>query len=176
MSNRAVFIYAATYADQADALADYDALLDLHETRLVGTYDMALITKDADGKVHVQKHEKPTQHGAWGGVLVGALVGILFPPAVVGVATVGGAAAIGGVVGGLGGHFSEGMSRGDAKELGDLLEAGQAALIVIGDSGAKEELDKALTRAEKSVEKEIDADHKELKRELEETEKQLGAG
>ena len=38
MSNRAVFIYAATYADQADALADYDALLDLHETRLVGTY------------------------------------------------------------------------------------------------------------------------------------------
>jgi uncharacterized membrane protein len=176
MSNRAVFIYAATYADQADALADYDALLDLHETRLVGTYDVALITKDADGKVHVQKHEKPTQHGAWGGVLVGALVGVLFPPAVVGVATVGGAAAIGGVVGGLGGHFSEGMSRGDAKELGDLLEAGQAALIVIGDSGAKEELDKALTRAEKSVEKEIDADHKELKRELEETEKQLGAG
>ncbi|HEY4894871.1 MAG TPA: DUF1269 domain-containing protein [Solirubrobacteraceae bacterium] len=176
MSNRAVFIYAATYADQADALADYDALLDLHETRLVGTYDVALITKDADGKVHVQKHEKPTQHGAWGGVLVGALVGVLFPPAVAGVATVGGAAAIGGVVGGLGGHFSEGMSRGDAKELGDLLEAGQAALIVIGDSGAKEELDKALTRAEKSVEKEIDADHKELKRELEETEKQLGAG
>jgi uncharacterized membrane protein len=176
MSNRAVFIYAATYAGQADALADYDALLELHEIRRVGTYDVAVITKDADGKVHVHKHEKPTQHGAWGGVLVGALVGVLFPPAMVGVATVGGAAAIGGVVGGLGGHFSEGISRGDAKELGDLLEAGQAALIVIGDSGAKEELDKALTRAEKSVEKEIDADHKELKRELEETEKQLGAG
>ena len=107
MSNRAVFIYAATYAHQADALADYDALLDLHEIRLVGPYDVAVITKDADGKVHVQKHEKPTQHGAWGGVLVGALVGVLFPPAVVGVATVGGAAAIGGVLGGLGGHFSE---------------------------------------------------------------------
>jgi uncharacterized membrane protein len=176
MSNRAVFIYAATYAHQADALADYDALLDLHEIRLVGPYDVAVITKDADGKVHVQKHEKPTQHGAWGGVLVGALVGVLFPPAVVGVATVGGAAAIGGVLGGLGGHFSEGMSRSDAKELGDLLVAGQAALIVIGDSSAKEEFDKALMRAEKSVEKEIDADHGELKRELEETEKRLGAG
>jgi len=176
MSSRALFIYAATYAHQADALADYDALLDLHEIRLVGSYDVAVITKDADGKVHVHKHEKPTQHGAWGGVLVGALVGVLFPPAVVGVATVGGAAAIGGVVGGLGGHFSEGMSRGDAKELGDLLEAGEAALIVIGDSSAKEEFDKALMRAEKSVEKEIDADHGELKRELEETEKRLGAG
>jgi uncharacterized membrane protein len=176
MSKRAVFIYAATYADEAHALADYDALLDLHEIRRVVTYDVAVITKDADGKVHVQKHEKPTQHGAWGGVLVGALVGVLFPPAMVGVATVGGAAAIGGVVGGLGGHFREGMSRGDAKELGDLLDAGQAALIVIGDSGAKDELDKTLTRAEKSVEKEIEADHKELKRALEETEKQLRTG
>ena len=176
MTNRAVFIYAATYTHQAEALADYDALLDLHEIRLVGPYDVAVITKDADGKVHVQKHEKPTQHGAWGGVLVGALVGVLFPPAVVGVATVGGAAAIGGVLGGLGGHFSEGMSRSDAKELGDLLVAGQAALIVIGESSAKEAFDKALMRAEKSVEKEIDADHGELKRELEETEKRLGAG
>jgi len=176
ISNSAVFIYAATYAHQADALADYEALLDLHEIRLLGPYDVAVITKDADGKVHVQKHEKPTQHGAWGGVLVGALVGVLFPPAVVGVATVGGAAAIGGVLGGLGGHFSEGMSRSDAKELGDLLVAGQAALIVIGESSAKEEFDKALMRAEKSVEKEIDADHGELKRELEETEKRLGAG
>jgi uncharacterized membrane protein len=176
MADRRVFIYVATYADRADAVADYDALIDLHEARLVGTYDVAVIAKDAEGKVHVDKHEKPTQHGAWGGILVGALVGVLFPPSVVGVATVGGAAAVGGVVGGLGGHFREGMSRGETRELGDLLEAGQAALIVIGESRAAEELDRALTRAERSVEKEIDADHKQLKRELEEAEKQLAGG
>src|SRR5271165_3185961 len=176
MSKKAVFIYAATYSDRADALADYDTLLDLHEIRRVDTYDVAVITKDTDGKVHVQKHEKPTQHGAWGGVLVGALVGVLFPPAMVGVVTVGGAAAIGGLIGALGGDLSEGMSRSDAKELGELLEDGQEALIVIGESGAKEDLDKALTRAERSVEKEIDADHTELKQALEETEKQLGTG
>jgi len=176
MSDRPVFIYAATYANRDDALADYDALLDLHEIKLVGSYDVAVISKDAEGKVHVGKHEKPTQHGVWGGVLVGALVGVLFPPSVVGVATVGGAAALGGAVGGLGGHFLEGMSRGDARELGDLLEAGQAALIVIGESRAAEELDKALTRATKSVEREIDADHAQLKRELEEAERQLAAG
>ena len=64
------------------------------------------------------------------------------------------------------------MSRGDAKELGDLLESGQAALIVIGESRVEEQLDKALTRAEKSIEKEIDADSKEFKRELEEAEKE----
>jgi hypothetical protein len=63
------------------------------------------------------------------------------------------------------------MSRDDAKELGELLEDGQSALIVIGESRVEEQLDKALTRAEKSIEKEIDADAKELERELKEAEK-----
>jgi len=166
MSDRPVFIYAAVYADRDGALADYDGLVDLHEAKLVGTYDVAVISKDADGKVHVEKHEKPTQHGAWGGIAVGALVGVLFPPSVIG------AAAVGGLVGGVGGHLRKGMSRGDAKELGDLLESGQAALIVIGESRVEEQLDKALTRAERSIEKEIDADSKEFKRELEEAEKE----
>src|ERR1700756_5759733 len=112
MSDRPVFIYAAKYADAADAEADYDALLALHEAKLVGTYDVALVTKDVDGKVHVEKHEKPTQHGAWGGIGVGAAVGVLAAPAVVP------AALVGGVIGGLGGHFKKGISRDDAKELG----------------------------------------------------------
>jgi len=170
MSDRPVFIYAATYADRADAFADYDALLELHAEKLVGTYDVALITKDAEGKVHVEKHEKPTQHGAWGGIAVGAVVGVLFPPSIIG------AAAVGGVVGGVGGHLRKGMSRGDAKELGELLEGGQAALVVVGESRVEEQLDKALTRYEKSIEKEVDADSKEFKRELDEAEKQAAAG
>ena len=152
MSDRPVFIYAATYADPAGAEADYDALLELHAADLVGTYDVALVTKDAEGKVHLKKHEKPTQHGAWGGVAVGAAVGILAAPAVIP------AALVGGVIGGIGGHLKKGISRGDAKELGDMIEAGQATLLVIGESRVEEQLDKALTRAEKSVEKEIDVD------------------
>ena len=58
-----MFVYAATYASLDDAEADYDTLLDLHDADLVGTYDVAIIDKDAEGKVHVTKHEKPTQHG-----------------------------------------------------------------------------------------------------------------
>lgn len=170
MSDRPVFIYAATYADRDDAMADYGVLIDLHEAKLVGTYDVAVITKDTEGKVHVEKHEKPTQHGAWGGIAVGALVGVLFPPSVIGTA------ALGGVVGGVGGHLRKGLSRGDMKELGELLERGQAALIVIGESRVEEELDKALTRAEKSIQKEIHADSEEFKRELDEAEKESAAG
>jgi uncharacterized membrane protein len=165
MSDRPVFIYAATYADAAGANADYDALLELHAAKLVGTYDVALVTKDADGKVHVKKHEKPTQHGAWGGLAVGAAVGVLAAPAVIP------AALVGGVIGGLGGHFKRGISRGDAKELGDLIDEGQATLLVIGESRIEEQLDKLLTSAEKFIEKEIDLDSKEFERELKEAEK-----
>lgn len=160
MSDRPIFIYAATYADRASALADYDSLIELHRAKLVGTYDVAVLAKDAEGKVHVEKHEKPTQHGAWGGIAVGALVGVLFPPSIIG------AAAVGGIVGGVGGHLRKGLSRGDAKELGELLEEGEAALIVIGESRLEEQLAEALKRAEKSIEKEIDADSEELKQEL----------
>ena len=155
-----VFEYAAVYADRDDADADYDTLLDLHSAALVGSYDVALVYKDDDGKVHVTKHEKPTQHGAWTGAAVGALVGIIFPPAII-ASTVVGAAAGGGI-----GHVFGGVSRGDAKELGGYLAQGQAALVVIGKSRVGEQLDKVLTRAEKSEEREVDADGKELAKEL----------
>ena len=155
-----VFVYGAVYADRDDADADYDTLLDLHSADLVGSYDVALVYKDDEGKVHVTKHEKPTQHGAWTGAAVGALVGVVFPPAILGAALVG-AAAGGGI-----GHVMGGMSRSDAKELGDYLDTGQAALVVIGKSRLQEQLDKALTHAEKTQEKEIDADGEELAKEL----------
>ena len=126
MSDNPVFLYAATYASVDDAEADYDTLLDLHDDDLVGTYDVAVINKADEGKVHVTKHEKPTQHGAWTGAAVGAVIGILFPPGLVA------AAAVGAATGGLIGHLARGMSRSDMKDIGDLLDEGRAALIVVG--------------------------------------------
>jgi uncharacterized membrane protein len=172
MSSSSGFIYVATYPDQAAATEDYVALMDINESKTLGAYDVATVLKDEDGKVHVNKHEKGTQQGAWGGILVGALVGVLFPPSVI---AVGGAAAVGGIVGGLGGHFHEGLPRSAVKDLGELLESGQAALVVIGEATAKEALDKALTGAIKSTEAVFDADHAELTKELKEAEARLEA-
>jgi uncharacterized membrane protein len=61
-----------------------------------------VIRKEEDGKVRVTKTDKPTQHGAWNGAGVGALVGLVFPPALIGSAIVGAGA------GGLVGHLSKG--------------------------------------------------------------------
>ncbi len=68
----AVFIYIGTYPSEAGARDDYDIVKDLHAAGAVGTYDAAVVTKDDAGKVHVNKDEMATRHGAWGGAAVGA--------------------------------------------------------------------------------------------------------
>jgi uncharacterized membrane protein len=146
----AVFIYIGTYPSWAAAQADYDVVKDLHAAGAVGTYDAGVVTKDDAGKVHVNKDEMATRHGAWGGAAVGALVGILFPPAILATAAVGAA------VGGVSGHLWRGMSRADVKELGEIIDDGQAALVIVGESKVEQAVDKAALKAEKHVAKELD--------------------
>ena len=152
----AVFIYIGTYPSWAAAQADYDVVKDLHAAGAVGTYDAAVVTKDDGGNVHVNKDEMATRHGAWGGAAVGALVGILFPPAIV----VSGA--VGAAVGGVSGHLWRGMSRADVKELGDVIDDGQAALVIVGESKVEQAVDKAGLKAEKHVAKELDVKPKDI--------------
>jgi len=151
-----VFIYIGTYPNEPAAQADYDVVKNLHTLGAVGTYDASVVTKDAAGKVHVNKDEMATRHGAWGGAAVGAVVGILFPPAIIGSAIVGAA------VGGVGGHLWRGMSRADVKQFGDLIDEGEAALVIVGESTVSEALDKAELKAEKHVAKELDVSAKDI--------------
>jgi len=145
-----VFVYVGTYPDEISARDDYQIVKDLHLAGAVGTYDASVVTKDENGKVHVNKDETPTRHGAWGGAAVGAVVGILFPPAVIGSAVVGAA------VGGVGAHLWKGMSRSDVKEFGELIDTGEAALVIVGETTIEAALAKADLKAEKHMSKELD--------------------
>jgi uncharacterized membrane protein len=156
----AAFIYIGTYPNEAAARADYDVVKDLHAAGAVGTYDAAVVTKDDAGKVHVNKDEMATRHGAWGGAAVGAVVGILFPPSLIA------GAAIGAAAGGVGGHLWRGMSRADVKELGDVIDEGQAALVIVGESKVEQALEKAGLKAEKHVAKELDVSPKDIDKAL----------
>ncbi|MGO8870773.1 MAG: DUF1269 domain-containing protein [Acidimicrobiales bacterium] len=129
------------------------------ELQLAGaavTDEAAVVTKDEAGKIHVNKDEMATRHGAWGGGAAGALVGILFPPSIIGTAIV--AAAVGGVSG----HLWRGMSRSDIKEVGEIIDDGQAALVVVGESTLEAALDKAALKSEKRVVKELDVPAKDV--------------
>ena len=147
-----IYLLVATYPNKDAAEADYESVWKLHHTGRVGTYDAAVVTRDAEGKVHVHKREKTTQHGAWTGIGVGAVLGLVFPPAIIVTA------AVGGLAGGLVGHLWKGMSRKQMHDLGEQLDSGQAALVVIGPEILKDVLGDAVTSAERVEEHEIQAD------------------
>ena len=161
------FILVATYPSEAAAQDDYQVVKDAHAAGLVGSYDAAVVTKDARGKVHENKDETTTRKGAWWGAAAGAAVGVIFPPAVLG------AAAVGAAVGGISGHLAKGMSRSQAKQLGDFIDPGQAGLVVVGESKVEEAIKKAVTRAEKQTAQELDVDPKDIDKTLQTTVKDL---
>jgi uncharacterized membrane protein len=136
-----LYVIAAAYDDVDLAVADYEAVKELYrEVRTSHEFDAAVIAKDAKGKVRiVKRHEQPTRHGAAVGLGWGLAVGVvaaLFPPVGIGIAAAGAGAAIGGVAG----HASGGVSRGDLKDLGETLDAGQAGLIAVYETNLAEQI------------------------------------
>ena len=162
-----IFIFIGTYSDETQARDDYQVVKDLHSAGAVGTYDAAVVTKASNGKVHVNKDEMATRHGAWGGAAAGAVIGILFPPSIIGTALAGAA------IGGVGGHLWRGMSRADVKELGDIIDDGQAALVVVGESKMGQAVQKAARKAEKRVAKDLDVSPKDIDKAMQEAAREM---
>jgi len=173
MAERPVFLYVGVYGSIADADADYEAIHRLHHAHILGTYDVAIVTRDANGTVKVHKHEKPTQHGAWLGLAAGAVVGLFFPATLVGAAVwAGSGAALGGVVG----HFSRGLSRSDLKDVGEVLDGSEVALALVARDKVDEDLEKLLTRATRRIDRVLQVNERELQREIDRAlDEQLGA-
>jgi uncharacterized membrane protein len=159
VSDNPVFMYVGEYESVDDAKADLEALKELHREHVVGTYDAAVLSKNEEGKVEmVDKIEKPTQHGGWAGLAVGAAIGLIFPPSILVSGLVGAGA------GALIGHLRGGMSRSDLKEIGEVLDESEAALIVVGEETIERAVDEAIKRAKKDMKKQVQADAKEIER------------
>ena len=164
-----VMAYVGVYDSVADAEADYQLVKDLHtEADLIDAYDAAVVERSAAGKVKiVKKHETPTRMGGvlGGGVgLATGLVVALFPFAAVGGGLLAGTAAGGAILGAVAGHAAAGMSRSDLKDLGEHLDAGQAGLVVVAVSDMGAKVERAMERAAKVEQREIEADTSEIER------------
>jgi uncharacterized membrane protein len=177
MATKTYTLIGATYALEEDAIEDYEAVRDTYAEPDVKdadeafeAFDAAVVSKYADGSVHIVKSvEEPTRHGAAaglaGGLAVGALVA-LFPAVALGPGlAVGGAS--GAAVGTTAGHVSRGMSRGDLKDLGERLDAGESGLVVVVDPGREARVEAAITRAKDIVKKPVEFDAGGLKTDLE---------
>ena len=141
--------YAAVYDDADSAKADFATLHD------AGLRDItaALVTKSDSGRLHI--HEKTYAGKVAGsvGVVCGAIMGAIFPPAGVALVTDG---LVGGATLGTIGHFAGGLSRSDLKELGALLDDGQAAVVAVAVNAVAEDVDKTMARAVKKASKAVD--------------------
>jgi uncharacterized membrane protein len=168
-----LYVIAGAYDDVDAAVADYEAVKALYrEVKTSHDFDAAVVAKDEDGKVRiVKKHEQPTRHGAAVGLGWGLAVGVtaaLFPPVGIGLATAGaGGAAIGAVAG----HASDGMSRGDLKELGETLDEGQAGLIVVYETNLADQVAANIKAANRLISKATDMAADELAAEIKAAEK-----
>lgn len=142
-------VYAAAYDDADSAVADFATLKEAGLRHITA----AVVVKDENGRVHV--HEKTYAGKAAGavGVIGGAVIGVIFPPA--GAAIVADAV-IGGAVLGTIGHFAGGLSRHDLKEVGAMLEDGQAAVFAVGIDEVDTDVDRALSHAAKRATKKLD--------------------
>jgi uncharacterized membrane protein len=173
--------YVGVYSDVAHAEADYELVKDLHtQAGLIDAYDAAVLERRADGKVKITKqHETPAQAGAvlGGGVgLATGLVVALFPFAAVGGGLLAATAGGGAVLGAVAGHVVAGMRRGDLKELGEHLDAGQAGLVVVGISDMGAKIERAMHHAEKLQARELKADTVEIERDAKAAGAQQAAG
>lgn len=157
MSDKPMIIAVGTYASIEDAEADREAVMRAHKEGDLGHVAAATLSKDADGKVHIHRHDTTAKHLAWGGAAVGAFLGVVFPP--IGLALLGGTVASGVIgagvlasIGGLTGHFWRNIPKDDLREFSATLEEGQAALVVVAVDKKQEEIDAILAKsAKKSV-------------------------
>src|SRR3954454_7393602 len=130
-----LLVMAASYEDVAEAEADYEAVKALYyDVKSSDDFDAAVLQREEDGKVKiVKKHEQPPRHAArqalgWG-LAIGAAAAIFPAVGIAGGLVAGGGA--GATIGALRGHMKGGMKDSDLKRLGEVLEQGQAGLIVV---------------------------------------------
>lgn len=157
VSDKTYVMYAASYGSEQDAIDDLKALKEIKSSGEIRDLTAAVVSKNDKGKLHVHETTHAGKVAAGLGVVAGAIIGAVFPPAGIAVisAAVGGAAGVGVVAGAIG-HFAGGISRKDMKELGEYLDAGEAALLAVAVDAVATDIDAALTRATKKASRAID--------------------
>jgi uncharacterized membrane protein len=162
--NEFTVVYAAAYDSMSDARADYEAIKELHKDKWIGKYESALFSKNEDGSLKIHDTDATSRgRGLKLGTAIGAAVGLIFPVTLLAGAAVGAGAGL------LGGHLSKALSREDIKELGELLDKGEAGIVLIGVATPEEGLERYLQRASKVMKKQVDADAEEVKRQIDES-------
>lgn len=158
MSSEKTYVaFAGAYSSIEDAEFDFEALMQIKADGAIRDLTAAIVSKDEHGRIHTHKTTHAGKVAGGIGVVGGAILGAIFPPA--GMAVLGAVvveAAVGGAVLGSIGHLAGGASRRDLRELASHLDEGEAAILAVAVDAVSTDVDNALDKAVKKASKAID--------------------
>ncbi len=171
VTDGAYTLFVADFDDTESAWEAYELLKSIEDGRTVEIEGVVVVTCDAEGTLEVQKAtDHSTRRGLGWGLVGGVVLGVIFPPSIIGSAVVlgaGGAAV---------GKARELHHRSElAAELKDAIAPGHSGILaLVSDPGAvkiREALDKANAIVETAVDKVVADDIKAAAKEAEQDDK-----
>jgi uncharacterized membrane protein len=152
MSDKPVTVAVATYTDKAAAEQDYDAVRGIKHQGQIDHLAIAMVVKEADGKLKIDRHDSTAKHLAWGGGVLGAVLTVVSAP--LGIIFLGPLVATSAVwagAGGLVGHFWDNIPKDTVRQMSDLLESGDAGLVIVAVNPQGVDVESLLANAVKKV-------------------------
>ena len=146
-----VDLYVAAYLDPDAAREDWDAIKQLASDDVIKVEGLILVSRRADGKIHVEDNFHTTGKGAAWGALGGAIVGLIFPPSLLAGALVGAGAGAG-----IGGLVSHGQKKEIKTDVEDSLPLNSSGIVALFDEEWATDVDKALGKATKVTKDQVD--------------------
>ena len=149
MSKKPSTVAVATYAGKAAADADYDAVRSAKSDGQLDHLAIAVVTKAANGELHVDRHDSTAKHLAWGGGILGAVSTVVFAP--LGLVFLGPLVtntAVYAGAGGLVGHFWHNIPKDEVNKMGELLAAGEFGLVLVAVNPQGTDVGALLTQAQ----------------------------
>ncbi|PRY67877.1 putative membrane protein [Glaciihabitans tibetensis] len=161
-----VDLYIATYPDPDSAKGDWEAIKQLADDDLIEVKGLILVSRQKDGKIHVDDDFHTARKGSAWGAVGGAVVGLIFPPTLLAGALVGAAAGLG--IGGLVSHREKAEIKADVEEA---LPPGSSGIVALIEEKWAAEVKKSLAKATKVTQEKVDAENAKQV----ETEAQIGS-
>jgi uncharacterized membrane protein len=125
-------LVAIVYPDKARAMEVRNVLARLQTQYLIDVADAVVVTRDDQGKIHLDQAAPLVKMGALNGALWGMLIGMLFLVPFLG-------AAVGAASGALAGKFSDyGINDNFMRSVGEQLQPNTSALFVLVRGGTPE--------------------------------------
>lgn len=152
LTDGAYALFVADFADEDAAWEAYEQLKVVEDETPLQVEGVLVLKRSLSGELEIQKVTDPsTRRGLGWGVVGGVVLGILFPPSILGSAVVLGAAGAGI------GKAREVHHRHElADELADAIDPGHSGLIALVSDPAAVKVQQALAKADRIVQKAVD--------------------